>query len=185
LTNVFFHIILLAHGQAYLGRKGGTGEKLRDAEDENTPNAALIDFLAAISFLVAPPSAEWTCNRLSFTAKFKKAKYKTETDGALRTFCPSKNNSNVLIITEVKRRERNKRTELIQMQESAEMAAWMLRTSPNLELFNGHCILIAQDRHEIFLVFASCHADYLKYLKGGDITPHAFLTMESYGPWDI
>ena len=59
------------------------------------------------------------------------------------------------------------------MQESAEMAAWMLRTSPNLELFNGHRILIAQDRHEIFLVFASCHADYLEYLKGGDITPHA------------
>jgi hypothetical protein len=83
------------------------------------------------------------------------------------------NNSNILIITEVKRRE---------MQESAEMAAWMLRTSPNLELFNGHHILIAQDRHGIFLVFASCHADYLKYLKGGDITLHAFLTMESYGP---
>jgi hypothetical protein len=88
------------------------------------------------------------------------------------------------------------------MQESAEMAAWMLRTSPNLELFNGHRILIAQDRHEIFLVFASCHADYLKYLKGGDITKDwlksqiltaelrqrcsdAFLTMESYGPWSF
>lgn len=46
-------------------------------------------------------------------------------------------------------------------------------------------ILLAQDRDENFLVYASCHADYLKYLKGGDITPHAFLTMESYGPWDI
>jgi hypothetical protein len=73
-----------------------------------------------------------------------------------------------LIITEVKRREMQESAEM-----AAEMAAWMLRTSPNLELFNGHRILIAQDRHEIFLVFASCHADYLKYLKGGDITPHA------------
>jgi hypothetical protein len=55
-------------------RKGEAGEKLRDAEDENTPNAALIQFLAVLSFLMAPP-VEWTCNRLPFTAKFKKAKY--------------------------------------------------------------------------------------------------------------
>jgi hypothetical protein len=60
------------------------------------------------------------------------------------------------------------------------MAAWILTTSPELSAFNNYRLLVAQDRHEIYLVYASYRCDYLRYLKGdGPVTPKAFLTMRA------
>lgn len=50
-------------------------------------------------------------------------------------------------------------------------------------------VLISQDRHCIYVTFASCHDDYLNYLNKGDgkgkITPRSFLKMQTYGPWKV
>jgi hypothetical protein len=64
------------------------------------------------------------------------------------------------------------------------LSVFKMRMRPD-ERLNSR-LVIAQDRHEIFLVHASYHPDYLQYLKkeDGRITANAFLTMAIYGPWD-
>jgi hypothetical protein len=46
-------------------------------------------------------------------------------------------------------------------------------------------LVVSQDRDEIFLTFASFHADYLRYLtdRDGPTTDNSFLVMQSYGPF--
>ena len=49
---------------------------------------------------------------------------------------------------------------------------------------NGPSLLmVSQDRHEIYLTFASYKEAYLNYLKGKDVGDPGFLTMQEYGPW--
>ena len=121
-----------------------------------------------------------------FVAKFRKGEYTAIDDDLLQVKHSSEaKNSNILAILEVKPRQRTEMMQRIQMQESAEMAAWILTTSPELSAFNNYCLLVAQDRHEIYLVYASYRCDYLRYLKGdGPVTPKAFLTMRANGPLD-
>ena len=46
-------------------------------------------------------------------------------------------------------------------------------------------LLVSQDYSDIFLGLAKCHPDYLAYLKTGKVTANAFLTMQTYGPYEI
>ena len=49
-------------------------------------------------------------------------------------------------------------------------------------------IHLAQDRHEIFVIFAEYNDDYLAYLNGnftGTSNKMSFLTMHQLGPWNI
>jgi hypothetical protein len=46
-------------------------------------------------------------------------------------------------------------------------------------------LLVSQDRHEIYLTFASCDATYINYLKDKKAQPGGYLTMKTYGPWVI
>ena len=45
-------------------------------------------------------------------------------------------------------------------------------------------LLLAEDRHQLLVKFASFTREYLKYLKDGTAHENAFLKMQSYGPWD-
>ncbi|KAN0077871.1 hypothetical protein V8E54_006175 [Elaphomyces granulatus] len=149
---------------------------------------ALVEFLGhELVPLVDHSGVECLPKHTRFVAKFRKGEYTAIDDGLLQVkHRPSEaKNSNILAILEVKPRQRTKMMQRIQMQESAEMAAWILTTSPELSAFNNYCLLVAQDRHEIYLVYASYRCDYLRYLKGdGPVTPKAFLTMRANGPLD-
>jgi hypothetical protein len=48
--------------------------------------------------------------------------------------------------------------------------------------------MFSQDRHEVYVTFASWHKDYVDYLSKdenkGRITPNSHLTMKTFGPFN-
>jgi hypothetical protein len=52
-------------------------------------------------------------------------------------------------------------------------------------LHNFSRLLISQDRHEIFIGFATYNPDFYEYLRRNKVTPDAFLKVVTYGPWSI
>ncbi|GFF59304.1 hypothetical protein IFM51744_09869 [Aspergillus udagawae] len=156
-----------------------TLKDLPDAEDEATPNAALVVFLQCLTGLVTGLPIEWVLNRTSFTPMFGKGGYNTVTDGVLRvskTLAP-------LSIVEAKKRVRYKRTAAIIMQEGCELVGWLKESSHSLPAFNNHLLLVSQDRHEIFLTFAAYTQAYKGYLEGEEARADSFLVMKTFGPW--
>ena len=107
-------------------------EEYSDAEDEATPNAALLVLLQQITHLVENTGLEWVLNRTHFLAKFGgERKYNAYTDGVLRSI----KHSDVFSIVETKRTMRDRSKPAIIAQEACELVAWLM-TSPNLACFN-------------------------------------------------
>ncbi|KAI3010009.1 hypothetical protein CBS147346_1791 [Aspergillus niger] len=151
-------------------------EKFRDAEDEATPNAALIVLLQEITHIVERTDLEWVLNRTGFLADFgDKRRYCAFTDGALR----STSDFEVFSIAEVKK---GLRSRSFIIQEACELIAWMM-TSPKSAVFRGHFLLMSQNRHQIFLTFAKYEEELEKYLKNNEATDK-FLVLETFGPYD-
>lgn len=88
-------------------------------KDEQIVNTALVVFLNALTIHSAL-SLDWTLHRKSFNAVFENAVFQARTDGYLGD---SYGTPSVLI--EVKPVRRSGKLELIQMQESAQMVAWI------------------------------------------------------------
>lgn len=88
-------------------------------KDEQTVNTALVVFLNALTIHFAL-SLDWTLHRKSFNAVFENAVFQARTDGYLGD---SYGTPSILI--EVKPIGRSAKLELIQMQESAQMVAWI------------------------------------------------------------
>ncbi|KAL4786895.1 hypothetical protein BJX76DRAFT_320055 [Aspergillus varians] len=151
------------------------------SQDEQIVNCALIVFLNALTihFKIA---SNWTLHRKAFTAVFDGASFEARTDGYLNHHGKAK------VIVEVKPAKRSSKRELIQMQESAQMVAWI--KSEDEELNNDNIkktrLHVSQDRHEIFLTVAEYDGDYVKYLndKHHHSDAPSFMTMHCFGPWD-
>ncbi|OJJ68901.1 hypothetical protein ASPBRDRAFT_57462 [Aspergillus brasiliensis CBS 101740] len=151
-------------------------EKYIDAEDEATPNAALVVLLQEITHIVGNVNLEWVLNRTRFSAEFGDGRlYRACTDGAWR----STQDFEVFSIAEVKK---GLRSESTIVQEACEIIAWMM-TSPKSAVFESHCLLTSQDRHQIFLTFAKYEEAFHNYLKNNEATDK-FLVMETFGPYD-
>lgn len=88
-------------------------------KDEQIVNTALIVFLNALT-LHFSLSSKWTLHRRAFTAEFETAQFEARTDGYLDDY---RGKPSVLI--EVKPVVRSRKLSLIQMQESAQMVAWI------------------------------------------------------------
>lgn len=88
-------------------------------KDEQIVNTALIVFLNALTIHFSL-SLDWTLHRKSFTAAFKDTEFQARTDGYLGD---SHGRPSVLI--EVKPVTRSRKLQLIQIQESAQMVAWI------------------------------------------------------------
>lgn len=88
-------------------------------KDEQIVNTALVVFLNALTIHFSL-SLDWTLHRKSFTAAFKEAEFQARTDGYLGD---SHGEPSVLI--EVKPVTRSRKLQLIQIQESAQMVAWI------------------------------------------------------------
>ncbi|XRM44928.1 hypothetical protein ABZX51_008031 [Aspergillus tubingensis] len=112
----------------YIHANNQKSEKCRDAEDEATPNAALIVLLQEITHIVERTDFEWVLNRAGFLADFGDGRrYRAFTDGVLRSTSDSK----VFSITEVKKAFRSHH---VIIQEACEIAALMM-TSPESAVF--------------------------------------------------
>ena len=95
-------------------------------EDEQIVNAALLIFLSAL-IIHFPVPADWTLHRKAFLLGDNKMKgYEARVDGFLR----SHRNDDVLAIVEVKPFLRSAKEMVIQMQEGAQMAAWICSQPP-------------------------------------------------------
>ena len=97
-------------------------EEYSDCDDEDLVATALVALLNEVSSLVDLSGVEWVLDHTSFVAKFRKGKYTAVDDGSLQVKCRSakaKNskakNSNILAILEVKRKQRTKEMQSIQI----------------------------------------------------------------------
>lgn len=88
------------------------------AKDEQIVNCALVIFLNALTIHLKLTN-NWTLHRKAFKATFEEASFEARTDGYLDC------GGNAQVIIEVKPVIRSKKTALIQMQESAQMVAWI------------------------------------------------------------
>ncbi|KAL2005982.1 hypothetical protein VTN00DRAFT_9636 [Thermoascus crustaceus] len=151
------------------------------AKDEQIVNAALLLLLNAIT-IHFPLSNDWTLHRRAFNVQFKTASFQARTDGYLE----DKTSGKVRALIEVKPCVRTRSQVRIQMQEAAQMVAWISDDKQRPSQFPGRHLHISQDRHEIFLTFAEYGKSYLSYIKEGlsPADPEPFLTLHEFGPWD-
>ncbi|KAJ5963587.1 uncharacterized protein N7479_003463 [Penicillium vulpinum] len=159
-------------------------------KDEQIVNTALVVFLNALT-IYFPLSMHWTLHRKSFTAAFENAEFQARTDGYLGD---SQGNPSVLI--EVKPVRRSRKLQVIQMQESAQMVAWIKCDDEKAQKAHKMRLHISQDRHEVFVTVAKYDKKYLEYLNNprpssdededGDENKEnlSFLTMHQFGPWN-
>lgn len=95
-----------------------------EAEDEATPNAAIILYLQSLSGLVPGVDVDWVLNRFHFAPNFRHGRYNAHTDGALR----ARGSGALIAIVETKKRGRfYKDSDSIRMQEAAEVVGWLLK----------------------------------------------------------
>ncbi|PWY91581.1 hypothetical protein BO94DRAFT_584191 [Aspergillus sclerotioniger CBS 115572] len=94
----------------------------------------------------------------------------------------SKSELDTMAIVEVKKRIRDRASQQILMQEACEVCGWLMKTSADMTIFNGHFLLVSQNRHEIYITFAQYKRSLEDYLNRG-IQTDEFLVMETYGPW--
>ncbi|KAB8264340.1 hypothetical protein BDV32DRAFT_160587 [Aspergillus pseudonomiae] len=138
-------------------------------KDEQIVNCALILFLNALT-MHFNLTHKWTLHRKAFKANFEEASFEARIDGYL-----DDRRGKAKVIVEVKPVKRSKKSIPIQMQEGAQMVAWIKKR-----------IIVSQDWHEIFLTVAKYGDEYIRYLsdkhyQGGS---NSFMTMHQFGPWN-
>ncbi|KAL7649029.1 hypothetical protein ACMYSQ_012536 [Aspergillus niger] len=110
-------------------------------KDEQIVNTALLVFLNALTFHFPDcVPCEWTLHRRSFHANFTQASFEARTDGYL-----DDGQENACALIEVKPVIRGKRQNLIQMQESAQMVAWLMNDSDKSKIDKMQVSLRLQD----------------------------------------
>ncbi|CAI7564972.1 unnamed protein product [Penicillium glandicola] len=153
-------------------------------KDEQIVNTALIVFLNALTIHFSL-SLDWTLHRKSFTAAFKGTEFQARTDGYLGDSYGSPS-----VLVEVKPVTRDKKLDLIQMQESAQMVAWIKCDDEKAQKHRKTRIHVSQDRHQVFVTVAKYDEEYLEYLNNpnqssdNDDEKLSFLTMHQFGPWN-
>ncbi|KAI2714312.1 hypothetical protein CBS147354_7481 [Penicillium roqueforti] len=149
------------------------------SKDEQIVNTALIVFLNALT-IHFPLSLKWTLHRKAFVALFENTQFEARTDGYLDS--PG---GNPKVIIEVKAALRSSNLLPIQMQESAQMVAWIKSDTELARKTNTTRFHISQDRHQVYITVAQYDEKYLEYIVDGKLSPdRSFLTMNQYGPWD-
>ncbi|PYH32997.1 uncharacterized protein BO87DRAFT_397993 [Aspergillus neoniger CBS 115656] len=151
------------------------------SKDEQIVNCALVIFLNALT-IPFKLANNWTLHRKASKAIFDNASFEARTDGYL-----DDRRGEAHAIIEVKPVRRSMKSVPIQMQESAQMVAWIKNDCEKLpNPIDMRHFLVAQDRHEIYLIVAQYHADYVRYLTDSKHSSQrpSFMTMHMFGPWD-
>ncbi|KAI0429810.1 hypothetical protein F5Y09DRAFT_309437 [Xylaria sp. FL1042] len=160
-------------------------------QDEQIVNTALIEYLNALAIHCTQLKANWTLHRIPLIAHDRQRvkTYEARVDGYLKR----RRDEKPLAIIEVKPFARSQKKQAIRMQESAQMAAWINQYRPDMSKLSDKKqkmsrLLISQDRHQIYLNFASFNADYVDYIcdkQGIDLDAVSLLQMNEYGPFDV
>ncbi|RAL00861.1 uncharacterized protein BO80DRAFT_425257 [Aspergillus ibericus CBS 121593] len=110
-------------------------------KDEQIMNIALVIFLNALTIHFTDcKSCVWTLHRKGFHANFTQASFEARTDGYLDDLQES-----AYALIEVKPVIRGNRQNLIQMQESAQMVAWLMNDSENNDIDKVQVSLLPRD----------------------------------------
>ncbi|KAL4968481.1 uncharacterized protein BDV14DRAFT_196786 [Aspergillus stella-maris] len=153
-------------------------------KDEQIVNSALIFFLKALILHFRKYlSSSWMLHRKAFHAVFDKAEFEARTDGYLED-----HRGEPSILVEVKPVVRETKPDLVQMQESAQMVAWIASDDKVGQKKRKKRVHIAQDRHEIYISVAVYDDGYLDYLHNTESAEQkenpSFLEIYQFGPWD-
>ncbi|RFU30282.1 hypothetical protein B7463_g6049, partial [Scytalidium lignicola] len=156
----------------------------RPAADEQIVNGALIFFLNGLN-IKTPANHDWTIARREFTAQFGTRSYTARIDGLMVDHGLQKKPR---AIVEVKKTTRQIGARAIRMQEGAEFVSWMLSDVEMARRRRDRFVLVAQDRHLVYIIFAKYGNAYLNYLRGtgsAEELTSAFMTLTEEGPWDV
>ena len=172
--------------------------------DEMIVNSSLVEFLDALCRHCENVRAKWTGRREVF--RFG-TNFEARTDGVLRT-----ERFGIAAILEVKPFLRRHRLQAIQMQEAAQMAAWIFQDEvQEKKPTSKPRLLVSQDHREIYLTFARYTTGYVDYLANkqrktikrmtrdqrdkhkserdeapiDEIAENDMMEMSQFGPWAI
>ncbi|KAI9035479.1 uncharacterized protein KD926_003442 [Aspergillus affinis] len=171
-----------------------SGIKWDPTDDEQIINSALLQFLKAVALATPNSKVGWSMRRLRYNVAYNVASMETRTDGFLGEL-GSTSTQEAFSILEAKprvlSREGDGRSTFFQ--KSAEVINWIMgdqkqgRKVPlqSLTTSDHSRLLIAQSRHEIFLVIATYDDEYVSYLNGKGSSSSTFMTMQQYGPYNI
>ncbi|KAB8256852.1 hypothetical protein BDV32DRAFT_152872 [Aspergillus pseudonomiae] len=158
---------------------------LRDEGSEASVNTAIVSFLQAIADLFPQSGRQWTADRIKLTADFgtvsRKRQFVAYTDGQL----VDTSSREIVALIECKRFRRAHHSPAVDMQEVAQMVAWV-KEHPVIP-GNGKRVLVSQDGTEIYISVFQYDQGWLRYLEGGRgcIVNAGFAYMHRYGPWNI
>ncbi|KAH8704991.1 hypothetical protein BGW36DRAFT_353421 [Talaromyces proteolyticus] len=146
--------------------------------DETPVNATFINLLQAISEIPATPTSHWRHSKMEFVADFRHGrKYTAITDGQLQ----DNQNHAIKAIIECKKDVRKENIVATDMQEAAEIVAW-IKCYPKPE---HQRILVSQDNTEIYVTFATYDDRWLRHLRCGVRKFDGLMHMYQHSPWDL
>ncbi|PLB52252.1 hypothetical protein P170DRAFT_472159 [Aspergillus steynii IBT 23096] len=162
-------------------------------KDEQIVNESLVMLLSALALNTPGIPCLWNSTRIGFRVDFETASMEARTDGYLGLRGGS-NEEETFAILEAKSRVRTRKADehSIYFQESAELVCWIKHDQkesrkyglPALKTGYHSRLLIAQDRHEIYVVIATYDDTYIQYLNGEEVPSSCFMTMQEYGPFN-
>ncbi|GFG12605.1 hypothetical protein IFM5058_06029 [Aspergillus udagawae] len=152
---------------------------------EASVNTSIVSFLQAIAALVPQSGRQWTADRSKLTADFstrrRKRQFVAYTDGQLEdTF-----SRRIWALIECKRSRREDHSPAVDMQEVAQMVAWVKQHLGGAG--NDTRVLVSQDGTDVYISVFQYDQGWLRYLNGGpgSIAHAGFAYMHRYGPWNI
>ncbi|GLB07704.1 hypothetical protein AtubIFM57258_003064 [Aspergillus tubingensis] len=154
---------------------------------ESTVNTAFLSFLNAISDLGPQPAQRlWTLTRKKLVADFstprRERKFVAYTDGQLEDAVTGR----ILALVECKRSWRENHSPKVDMQEVAEVIAW-IKNFPAAAGTADSRVLLSKDGTELYISIFTYDDGWSRYLQGGPgcLSRAGFANMRRFGPWDI
>ncbi|KAE8401780.1 hypothetical protein BDV37DRAFT_285332 [Aspergillus pseudonomiae] len=160
-------------------------DELRDERCEASVNTSIVSFLQAIAELVPQSGRQWTADRIKLIADFstrrRNRQFVAYTDGQLEDTASRR----PLALIECKRSRRDDHSPDVDMQEVAQMVAWV-KQHPGVP-GNDKRVLVSQDGTDIYISVLQYDPGWFRYLQGGrgSIVHAGFAYMHRYGPWNI
>lgn len=153
---------------------------------ESTVNTAFLSFLNAISDLGPQPAQRlWTLARKKLVADFstpqRERKLVAYTDGQLEDVVTGR----ILALFECKRTWRDNHSPKVDMQEVAEVVAW-IKSFPAAAGAADSRVLLSKDGTELYISVSNYDDGWLRWGRGpGYLSRAGFANMRPFGPWDI
>ncbi|PYH70372.1 uncharacterized protein BO88DRAFT_434568 [Aspergillus vadensis CBS 113365] len=162
--------------------------------DETPVKSSLISLLQALSLLPTTTASEWRSTRLRLRGTFgshnlrsgeSPPQFVAITDGQLQ----DKQTGKIKSVTKCKRYLRDMMDKAVDMEEAAEVVAWVSQYPDTDRSINTHHrVLVSKDECEIWITFAgydNSWADYLDGRGGSGTRQPSLMAMQRYGPYNI